>query len=489
MRKILIAALAAAAVAGVVLVRAASMESRQIEVAPAPAVLIDEAAAAGRLAAAVRFRTVSADTGSAAELARLHAWLAGAFPRVHAALGREVVGGGTLLYAWPGTDPSLAPLLLMAHLDVVPVDSASASRWTHPPFDGAIAEGHVWGRGTMDDKGAALAILEAVEMLLEEGSHPSRTVLLSFGHDEEIGGEGARGVARLLGERRIRPGLVVDEGSVIAEGIFPGLEPPVALVGIAEKGSLSLELVAEAPGGHSSMPPRGSAIPRLAKAIAALEREPFPGGIRGPTRAMLDYLGPELPFGLRIVFGNLWLFGPLVERRLAADPASDALLRTTTAVTIVEGGVKENVLPTRARAVVNHRILPGDSMAGVEARVRALAAREDVRIRRLEGGFEPSPVSRIDSWGFAALARTVREVFPDAVVAPYLTVGATDARHLAPVAGDVVRFSPLRATSEDLERIHGIDERVAVAAHADAIRFYRRLLLNAAGEARLPGPR
>ncbi|HEV2147832.1 MAG TPA: M20 family peptidase [Longimicrobiaceae bacterium] len=477
--------LGAVLLVGVLVARAFGFTSRQVPAEPAAPFATDTAAAAERLAGALRIPTISFSDTLAAdgpEWAQMHAYLERSFPRVHAALRRETVGRHALLFTWPGTDPSLPPVLLAGHMDVVPVEPGTEAAWTHGPFAGEVADGFVWGRGAIDDKSGVLGILEAVEGLMAEGFRPRRTVLLAFGADEEVGGrEGAARIAALLRARGVRPEWVVDEGGAVFQGMMPGLEAPVALVGVAEKGFVSVELVARGGGGHSSMPPRQTAVGILARAVSRLEENPLPSGIRGATGLLFDYAGPEMPFGMRLLFANRWLFGPLVERQLAAKPATDATLRTTTAATVFQGGTKDNVLPSQARAVVNFRILPGDSIAGVLEHVRRTVDDPRVEVRAKGFASEPSPVSSTESAGWKVLQRSIRQTFPDAVVAPYLVVGATDARYYAGLSESVYRFLPVRLTAADLARMHGTDERVGVADYATAVRFYAQLLRNGAG--------
>jgi carboxypeptidase PM20D1 len=472
--------------AAILVVHASTLRSRQIEARPVTDLQVDARAAAEHLAAALRFRTVSRPDGQPAEpaqMAGLDGYLDQSFPRVHAALSREVVNGYSLLYTWRGTDPALAPVLLLSHLDVVPPETAGGRGWTVPPFSGRIAGGWIWGRGALDDKMGVVGALEAAELLLARGYRPRRTVLLAFGHDEEVGGHrGAAAIAELLRRRGVKPELVLDEGGLIGERLVPGLAAPVALIGTAEKGYLSLELAVRAPGGHSSMPPPHTAIGILAAALARLESHPMRARIAGATAESYAFLGPELPFGPRVFLGNLWLFEPLAVRVLEASPASNATLRTTTAVTIIQAGVKDNVLPPEARAVVNFRILPGDSIAAVEAHVRRTIADRRVQVSRYgTTATEPSAESPTAAPGFQLLARTVREVAPGVVVAPNLLSGATDSRHYATVLGVLpYRFVPMRLGAADLARIHGTDERLGVANFAEIVRFYAQLLRNGA---------
>src|SRR5262245_15132884 len=195
---------------------------------PARPAMAVSTGAVERLAQALRFRTVSHDDPSQddpTQLVALREHLERSFPRVHAQLRREIVGGHSLVYAWPGKRPDLPPVLLMGHQDVVPVEDERA--WSQPPFGGVVAGGFVWGRGTLDDKQAVLGVLEASEALLAEGFVPARTVYLAFGHDEEASGRrGARRIAELFRSRGVRFAFVLDEGGFYTEGTFPGLSVP-----------------------------------------------------------------------------------------------------------------------------------------------------------------------------------------------------------------------------------------------------------------------
>ena len=483
MKRALVIAIAAVAVLTVVLgVRTARFASRQVAVAPADLVAVDAGPAAERLAGALRFQTVSYGDASRVApepLLGLRAYLETAFPRVHAALARETVGDFSLLYTWKGRDASLAPVLLLAHMDVVPVEPGTEATWTHPPFEGRVADGFVWGRGAWDDKSSVVGILEACETLLAGGFEPERTVLLAFGHDEEIGGTGAQRIAALLAERGVRPDCVLDEGSVVLEDGFAGVAP-IALVGVAEKGYLSVDLTTKAGGGHSSMPPPQTAVGVLAAAIARLEASPMPSALDGPTREMLEHIGPEMALGQRVLFANLWLFGPLVERRLASEPSTNAMIRTTTAATVVEGGTKDNVLPAAAHAVVNFRLRPGDSVEDVLAHVREVVDDPRVEVSAHPGASAASPVSDAGGPAFARLNRTIREVYPDAVVAPFLVVGATDSRFFAPLTPNVYRFLPISVPRDELSKFHGANENLSVENYARCVQFYAQFIRNSA---------
>lgn len=326
MRFVRVVGLLLAAIAIIMVLRTLRMPGRPMaEPAPGGApVVLDTTAAAERLAGAVKFPTVSLRSGGPIDTAAfrgLHQYLVASFPLAHAALAREVVAGLSLLYTWSGTDTTLPPLVLMGHLDVVPVPEPNLPSWTHSPFSGDIADGFVWGRGTLDDKTTVLSILEAVETLFKDGFRPSRTIYLAFGHDEEVGGRyGARAIVARLVAHGVQPALVLDEGGFMAAGLMPGMNERAAMVGIAEKGYLSLRITAKAEGGHSSMPTGRTAVGALSRAIATLEANPFPSRVDGPTRGMIEAMAPYLSFGRRLLIANLWLAAPVVSRQLAGNP-------------------------------------------------------------------------------------------------------------------------------------------------------------------------
>jgi carboxypeptidase PM20D1 len=425
----------------------------------------------------------------------LHALLETLYPRVHATLNKEVIAGYSLLYTWEGAQAGLAPALFMAHLDVVPADEAPhaavteelraaieagtpGAPWKYPPFSGKVADGFVWGRGTSDDKCGVIGVMEAAEALLRAGFRPERTIYFAFGHDEEIGGlEGARSIAALLQSRGVRLYSVIDEGGMVGQGVLPGIKTPVALVGTAEKGYLGLELSVESAGGHSSVPPAHTAIGILAAAITRVEAHPSPPHLE-PVLPMLRFLGSEFPLWIQLPLANLWLSGGLIKRILARSPLTNAIIRTTRAVTMVHGGVKDNVLPPKASAVINLRILPGDSLRAAYERVARSVADPRVSVRPARGetlaesGWEPTPASSLESRAFRRLAGVIQAHYPQAVLAPFLMMGATDSRYMAPLCDSVYRFAPFFGEKDELNRAHGTNERLSLANCAKMVAFY-----------------
>jgi carboxypeptidase PM20D1 len=470
--------------AAVLLVNTLRLPNHQMAVVPAaPAVAVAPDSALAHLAGALRIPTVSrtryADTDTV-PFDQLQAYLQRTFPLVHQRLKRQPVNHYGLLYEWPGTNAALKPLLLLAHQDVVPVLPGTEGQWTRPPFAGQQAGGYLYGRGALDDKLNVIGQLEAVEALLRAGFRPRRTVLLAFGHDEETQGRrGAGAIAAVLHAQHPQLELVLDEGGLIKADGVAGLTQPVALVGVSEKGYLSLELSATGPGGHSSMPPALTSVGRVAAAVARLEAEPFPARLDGGVSGLLAYLAPAVPFGKRLVFANQWLFGALIKKSLAATPSGNAALRTTTAPTIIRGGDKDNVLPIGATATINFRLLPGDSVSVVISRVREIIDDPEIQVRMVGEGRAASPVSGTDNAAFATLHRTIKSVFPQALVAPYVVVGATDARAYASLCRQATyRFMPVLLDQAAIESLHGTNERLRPAAYQQLIRFYAALIKN-----------
>jgi len=477
---ILLAALLA--LAAVLAIRTASFGSRQIKAEPAHPFAIDSEALARRLSAAIQYRTVSNEEpiqAGGGEFRRFHKFLAASFPRLHAQLTKETINARSLLYSWKGKDDKLKPILLAAHMDVVPVETRSEGAWSQPPFSGRIADGYIWGRGAMDDKAGVLGILEAVEGLLGEGFQPRRTIYLAFGHDEESGGaNGAAKIAERLRSTGVELEYVLDEGLNIVEGVIPGIAAPAALVGIAEKGYLSLELSVQTAGGHSSIPPTDNAIAILSRALQRVEAAPFPARLAGPTRQMLEFLGPEMAWANRVALANLWLFDPLIRNELAGSPLTNALIRTTLAPTLFNAGINESVLPTRASAVVNLRILPGETTTRATEHVQKAIADPRVKITPLPVRMEPSAVADPAARSFAVIQRTIRQVAPDAIVAPALLVAGTDSRHYAGLTKNIYRFLPITLRPDDAKRYHGIDERISIQDYERCVRFYAQLIRN-----------
>jgi carboxypeptidase PM20D1 len=429
------------------------------------------------LAKAIRFRTVSnADPSQmdSAQFEKFIQYIGKTYPLIHQKLKLERINQFGLLYHWQGSNPQLKPALLMGHYDVVPVIQGTERIWKYKPFAAEMAEDILYGRGALDDKVTVMGILEAVEHLLREGHQPERSYYLAFGHDEEVSGlQGGKQIADLLKSRKVQLEYVLDEGGVIKSDGIPGLEKPIALVGVAEKGYTTLELSVTGEGGHSSMPPHQTSIGMLAEAIDRLQKNPFPARLEGAIGHLQDYLAPEMPLGTRLAMSNRWLFKPAIISMISQSPAGNASVRTTIAPTVFNAGVKDNVLPIEASARINFRILPGDSVDGVVAHVKKAINNEQVKVEKM-GQFDsnPSPISDTASAGFRLIHRSIKRCFPEVLVAPNLVVGATDSRYYQGLTNNIFRFVPVRMNDEDLKRIHGTNERISKADFKNVVTFF-----------------
>ena len=441
---------------------------------------VDAAQVAEHLAAAVRCQTVPSDdkgTPDPEAFKQLHQFLEETYPLVHQKLKRETVNGYSLLYTWPGSRAELEPIMLMAHQDVVSADPATLSEWTHPPFDGKIVDGFVWGRGTLDIKNQLIGIMEAAEGLLQQGFKPERTLLFGLGHDEETGGvNGCKVMGQLLHQRGIHLAGIVDEGGGIIAGKTAGIRGLVGLVGVSEKGYLTVEFTVHGQPGHSSTPPPQTAIGILARALARLEAHPMPLHIRR-LRPLYHGIGPAAPIYIQIAFSNIYLFGPILKRWLSSKPAMKASMQTTTALTIVKGGVEDNTVPFEAKAIANFRLLPGDTIADVLWHIKKVIKDERVGFKPVEGKFnEALPISPDKGAAYRGLSKVIRQIFDNPPVAPYIMLGGTDCQHFISVCDNIYRFTSLvmDASFQGLE--HGIDERIPVESIGKMARFYAQLM-------------
>jgi carboxypeptidase PM20D1 len=445
-------------------------------------VAIDEQAAVRRFSGAIGYPTVSHDDRSRFDrqaFLDFHRYLEESYPLVHQRLVRTVVNDYSLVYQLRGTDPSLEPVLFMGHMDVVPIDPVTREQWTHEPFSGVVADGKIWGRGSLDDKLSVITLLEAMELLLSEGKQAQRSIFLAFGHDEEVGGaDGAARIADWFSRQGIRFDFVLDEGGFVTEDILDSVEHPVAIIGVAEKGWVNLELLVKAPGGHSSQPPDHTAVGILSSAIVTIENNPFPSRL-DYMMMTIDEIAADMPFRNRFFLANTWLFSPLIKASLIEDPGKAATLRTTAAATVITGSPKSNILPTRASAIVNFRILPGESGESVRERVVGLIDDERVQVT-MQSNWNPSAVAAIDSEAFRTIAGAIRAFDPEILVAPYLVQGGTDARYFYPMSDNIYRFIMARVNPQTIQIVHGIDEHVAVEEFQQAIRFYYLLMARAA---------
>lgn len=431
------------------------------------------------LQALVRLATISRPDPSDTDWAPFDALidlLPQLYPATHAALSRELIDGYSMLYRWRGRTDG-PPTVLMAHYDVVP---ATDEGWTHAPFAAEVvgegADQLVWGRGTLDDKGSLTCILEAVEAQVTAGQQPETDIYLSFGHDEETEGSGARAIVELLESRGIRPSLVIDEGGAVVEDIFPVVSGPIAVIGVSEKGILSLTLTVDQQGGHASTPPRLSATARLATAIVRLNNRPFRAGFTPTTAEMIRTLGARASNPLRWVFTNLWLTKPLLLALFGRlGPETSAMIRTTQAVTMLQGSQAANALAERAVATVNIRVAIDSSVAQAVEHVRRAIDDPLVRLDILHPN-EPSPVSPTSGPAWQLVRSTIEATYPGTIVTPYVMMAASDSRYFARISDFVYRFSPFEMSADERGTLHAIDERMHVSTLLRGVDFYTRLV-------------
>ena len=433
-----------------------------------------------KLSRLVRFATVSSfDPGEEDEKAfsALKAELPLLFPRVHATMEREEPSSRALLFTWKGKKPELKPAILCAHFDVVPVPDPSA--WKHGPFAGDIVDGEVWGRGTQDIKVLMTSILEAAEKLIEGGFVPERTIYCAFGGDEEVGGQrGAGVIGDYLAAKGVKASFLVDEGGPISVGMLAFAKRPLALIGVAEKGYADLRLQTKGTGGHASMPPKHTAPGDLARAIAAIEAHPSPSRLTRTVKAFFARLAPESKQPFSFLFSQLWLTAPILKIAFSATPTTNALIRTTIACTMLKGSSKENVLADSAEATLNVRILPGETVDGVTARLKDLVAPfgAEVSLKHEGHAVEASDESGTDHEGWKAIESALAGSHPEAACVPFLFSAGTDTKHYRKIVEATYRFTALPQSQEDLKGVHGDNERVRIADLDRCADFYRRVM-------------
>jgi carboxypeptidase PM20D1 len=398
------------------------------------------------------------------------------YPAVTAAAERELVLGHTMLYRWRGAAEGPATVL-MAHYDVV---VATDEGWRHPPFAAELvgegADAELWGRGTIDDKGSVAAILEGAESLASTGFVPAHDVYLLFGHDEETNGTGAQEAARLLAERGVRIGLVLDEGGAVVDRVFPTVDSPIAVVGVSEKTTTMIELRVEQQGGHASTPPRETATSRLARAVVRMNRHPFPATLNAPIERMLATIGPHASGVIGFVLSRPRLFRPLILQlmtRLGVE--TNAMLRTTAVATVLSAGHAQNAIAESATAVVNARIAIDSDTATTVRRLKRVIADDGVSVTVLSAA-RPSGVSRMAGPMWDLVSSTITAEYPGTIVVPYVQTGATDSRQFSHLSDTVYRFSPFHMTGDERAALHAKDERIHVESYLTGIRFFERLI-------------
>lgn len=401
------------------------------------------------------------------------------FPLTFQYAHKTVINDYSLILHIQGKQQAREPILLTAHMDVVPIEEGTEQNWTYKPFSGKISDGYVWGRGTLDVKIQQIAILEAIEYLIKENDLPDYDIFLAFGHDEEVGGkQGALEIAEYFKEKGINFRFVLDEGGAVTEGSIPTIKKPIAVIGICEKGFASIRLTAASNGGHASMPPKRTALYELAKAVTSLEEKQLPLKITKPVHDLIMHIGPEMPLINRIVISNMWLFKKLFIRNFSKSVSGNALLRTTTATTMAKGSQEANILPQKPSVTLNFRIAPDETGEELLNHIKKTINNDNIQIEilRLDN---PSNISSVDCEQFKIIKNTTVVIFPEAVVSPYLMLGCSDARKYEMVSEYIYRFSPYQVNTEELSSIHGTNERISLENIEKSVKFFIQLIENA----------
>ncbi|QUH30475.1 M20/M25/M40 family metallo-hydrolase [Vallitalea guaymasensis] len=440
----------------------------------------DRMACANKLAKSVQIKTISNSDYSITDweqFKRYHSLIEEMFPLVHKNIDRKIINEYSLLYHWNGKNKNnKKPIIITAHMDVVPIEEGTEKDWKQEPFSGAIVDDIIWGRGTIDTKVHMIAVLEAAELLLKEGFVPDRDVYFGFGHDEEVGGkQGAVKIVEYLKGQGIEFDYVLDEGGCVTEGAIKEIAKPIALIGIGEKGYCNIKIEIEGNGGHASMPPKHTSLGLIGQVINNLETKQCKLKLTKPVEEFLLKIGPEMKLLNRIILSNLWLFRPLFVRVFSKMQSGNALLRTTTAVTMAEGSMEPNVLPQKASVTCNFRVLPGETGEDLVNHIEQVNKDIPIKIQPLRME-DPSMISSSKTEGFKKIENITNRVYKDVIVAPYIVLAGTDARKYEPVCNNIYRFSPYKLHNDELGKIHGTNENLSVDNVNKCLEFFYYLL-------------
>lgn len=479
----------AGALACINAVRAAKFVPEKVDYGPQTPENVDEQRALEHLSKAISIPTISYPDKSKVDFSqfdKFHDFLDEAFPLIHEKLEKETVKEASLMYRWKGTRDDLDPIALLSHQDVVPISEGTEQDWTHEPFSGFNDGEFIWGRGALDMKNHLMGVMEAVETLLEEGFQPERDVYLLFGQDEEVvanDDSGAKAMMTILKERGIHLDSVVDEGGAILPVNIKGIinDKQLVGIGIAEKGYCDFEISVRAKGGHSSQPPKHTALGQIAEVIRDLENNQFKSEMKPFVKDLFSSIGKNCTYPVRLVTCNIPYLTPLMIEVMKQIPPAATFIRTTTAVTMSEGSPAANVLPQKASITVNFRLLPGTTVADCEKHIRKVVRNKDIEVKALKVK-EASSFSPTDSRAFNIIKEICMQDDSRNIVAPYLVMGGTDACNYEPVCENIYRYSPYKASIELLLCTHGTNERVPVEAIGQGVAFFKRYIRKASAE-------
>ena len=397
------------------------------------------------------------------------------FPHIHQNCEKHNFDG-SLLFKWQGQS-SEQPILLMSHLDVVEANGT----WEHEPFSGDIDEkGRVWGRGTVDTKASLFCILTAVEELIASGFVPKCDVYIAGSCTEEWSGDGAPATVQYLEEQGVRLRLVLDEGGRIVEDPIAGVKGTYGMVGIVEKGYGDVRFTAHGKGGHASAPGKNTPLVRLGKFMTEVEKNnPFEAQFTPVIAEMFRRIAPNMDFGMKLLFSNVWLFKPLILKVMpAVSPAAGAMLRTTLAFTMAKGADGANVLPQEASLVGNMRFIHHQSNDESIACISKIAAKYDIETEVIYQDY-PCPIVDFKGKEFTLVEDVINDIYPGIGVCPYVMTGGTDAKYYSKISDNCIRFAPLYIDQQQYASIHGLNENIYQGALPMGVDFYKEIIKRA----------